>query len=138
MDTDLRCPNCGHALSMFRSPEPSRGEASAMRVADGVASWAFVVTVLALIGAWIVWNVTAEPFEPYPVIIFAVISAALATVAALQGPLVLLTQRRAAARDRERDAEILRVATNTEADLHRIEAKLDGLAGARTTTETTR
>jgi uncharacterized membrane protein len=53
------------------------------------------------------------------------ISATLATVAALQGPLILLSQHRAAARDRRRDDEALRVAINAEGDVHRIERKLD-------------
>jgi uncharacterized membrane protein len=112
---------------MWHDDAPGRGESVAMRIADRVASWPFAVTVLALIGVWVVWNVVSEPFEPYPVIIFAVISAVLATLAAMQGPLVLLSQRRAATRDRARDAEILRVAANTEADLHRLETKLDAL-----------
>src|SRR3954452_22476623 len=133
MDTELQCPSCGHMLSMWNAETPTRGETTAMRVANVVASWPFVGTVLTLITAWVVWNVVAEPFEPYPVIIFAVISAVLATVAALQGPLVLLTQRRAASQDRARDGEALRVAMNAEADLHRVEAKLDHLIAARET-----
>ena len=128
MESELRCPNCSHVLSMWHDDNPGRGEKQAMQIADHVASWPFAVTVLVLIAAWVVWNVVAEPFQPYPVIIFAVISAVLATVAALQGPLVLLTQRRSAVRDRARDAEILRVAVNTEADLHRLESKIDALA----------
>jgi uncharacterized membrane protein len=77
----------------------------------------------------VVWNVADKPFEPYPVIIFAVTGAVLATVRSLQGPLILLTQRRAADRDRGRDEEALRVAINAESDLHRIEEKIDALAG---------
>jgi uncharacterized membrane protein len=56
----------------------------------------------------------------------------LASLAALQGPLILLTQRRAAERDRQRDREVLMVAANSEADLHRIDDKLDGLAAELT------
>src|SRR4051794_2504408 len=127
IDRDVHCPNCGHMLSMWTAPDPSRGEVVAMRVANVVASWPFAGAVLGLIAAWIVWNVVARPFEPYPVIIFAVISAVLATVAALQGPLVLLAQRRASSRDRKRDGETLHVAMNAEADLHRLEEKIDRL-----------
>jgi uncharacterized membrane protein len=116
---------------MWHDDAPGRGETVAMHLADRVASWPFAIAVLVLIAAWVAWNVAAEPFEPYPVIIFAVISAVLATIAALQGPLVLLTQRRSATRDRARDAEILKVAINTEADLHRLETKLDTLLAAR-------
>jgi uncharacterized membrane protein len=126
-----QCPNCGHMLSMWQAPAPARGEAAAMRVANTVASWPFAATVLFLIGAWVAWNVAARPFQPYPVIVFAVISAVLATVSALQGPLVLLAQRRAAGHDRARDGEVLRVAMNAEADLHRVEAKLDRLIAGR-------
>lgn len=124
---EVHCPNCGHRLSMWQEPILGKGELAAMRVADAVASWAFAGTLLGLIAAWVVWNVAAQPFEPYPVIIFAVLSAALATVAALQGALVLLTQRRAAQRDRAREGEALRVAMHAEVDLHRIEQKIDGL-----------
>jgi uncharacterized membrane protein len=127
MNGAVRCPTCGHQLSMWQPPEPARGERSAMRIAERVASWWFVVTVLALIAAWVVWNATARPFQPYPVIIFAVISAVLATVGSLQGPLILLAQRRAADRDRGRDEETLHIAMNAEADLHRVEAKVDTL-----------
>jgi uncharacterized membrane protein len=123
----LRCPACGHELSMFEPVAPDRGEVVAMRIANGVASWWFPAIVFALIAAWVVWNVTARPFEPYPTIMFAVISAVLATVAALQGPLILLSQRRSAARDRQRDEEALRVAVRSEGDVHRLEGKLDRL-----------
>src|SRR4051794_29345772 len=123
----MHCPACGHELSMFEPATPERGEVVAMRIADAVASWWFPATLFALITAWVAWNVVAQPFEPYPMIMFAVISAVLATVAALQGPLILLSQRRAAARDRQRDEEALRVAVQSEGDVHRIEEKLDRL-----------
>jgi uncharacterized membrane protein len=42
-----------------------------MHVADRFASWWLVASVLCLLAAWVVWDVTAEPFQPYPVIIFA-------------------------------------------------------------------
>lgn len=99
-----------------------------MHIAQSVASWSFAVTVLCLIAAWVVWNIVDKPFQPYPVTIFAVTSAVLATVGSLQGPLILLTQRRAADHARGRDEEALRVVINAESDLHRIEAKIDAVA----------
>ena len=110
---------------MFREDRPSRSEKYAMRVADAVASWWFAGTIVVLLIAWVVLNVVARPFTPYPTVMLAGISATLATVAALQGPLILLSQRRAAERDRRRDEEALRVAINAEGDVHRIENKLD-------------
>jgi uncharacterized membrane protein len=73
-------------------------------------------------------NVAWRPFEPYPVVTLAVISAVLACVTTLQSPLILVTQRRAAERDRMRDREQLRVAMNTEHDLHTLHDKIDRLA----------
>ena len=130
MEAPLRCPDCGHELSMWSPAEPGRGEVIAMHVADRIASWWFPTALLVLIGGWCAWNVAGEPFEPYPVIIFAVISAVLATLAAMQGPLILLAQRRASERDRMRDEEALRVSVNAEADLHRLEQKLDAVVAA--------
>jgi uncharacterized membrane protein len=80
-----------------------------------------------------VLNVVARPFAPYPTVMLAGISATLATVAALQGPLILLSQRRAAERDRGRDEEALRVAVNAEGDVHRVENKLDQVLTALST-----
>ena len=96
-----------------------------MRVASAVASWWFVAGLVVLILGWVVLNVVARPFTPYPTVMLAGISATLATVAALQGPLILLSQRRASDRDRRRDDEALRVASNAEGELHRVEGKLD-------------
>ena len=110
---------------MFHVDAPSRSEQYAMRVADAVASWRFVATLVILIIVWVVINVVGRPFKPYPTVMLAGISATLATVAALQGPLILLSQRRAAERDRRRDEEALRVAVNAEGDVHRVEDKLD-------------
>ncbi|MDJ0771743.1 MAG: DUF1003 domain-containing protein [Ilumatobacter sp.] len=122
-----RCPACGHELSMYEDAEVGRAEAIATAIAERVASWWFAGLVGSFLGVWIAVNVAARPFEPYPVVMLAVISAVLATVAALQGPLILLTQRRAAERDRARDREALMVAVNAETDIHRVEAKLDRL-----------
>ena len=76
---------------------------------------------------WVVVNMMAQPFAPYPIIVLAGISGVLAPVAACQGPLILLAQRRAAMNDRACDEETFRVATNSEADLHLVAAKLDAI-----------
>ena len=115
---------------MFEPDRPRRSESYAMHVAGAVATWWFVVALLALIVAWVVLNVVARPFTPYPTVMLAGISAALATIAALQGPLILLSQRRSADRDRRRDEEALRVAINAESDVHRVEGKLDQVLAA--------
>ena len=127
METSLECPSCGHQLSMYRAPEPRQGEQMAARVAARVATWWFPTAILLALALWAVINVAARPLQPYPVVVLAWISAVLATVAALQGPLILLAQRRAAMYDRQRDEETFRVAMNTEADLHQVRDNVDSL-----------
>ncbi len=106
-----------------------------MRIASAVASWWFAAAVVVLVVAWVVLNVVARPFTPYPTVMLAGISATLATVAALQGPLILLSQHRSGERDRQRDEEALRVAINAEGDVHRVEDKLDRALAALSRTD---
>jgi uncharacterized membrane protein len=136
MSTPDTCPACGHSLSDYEDDEMSRGELLAAAIADHVATWWFAATVLMLLATWVLVNVVWRPFEPYPVVTLAVISAVLACVTALQGPLILVTQRRAAERDRLRDREALRVAMHAETDLHvlseqvgRLQASIDRITG---------
>ncbi len=112
---------------MFRVSAPGQGERVANAIASRVASWWFPTLVLVGVGIWSLINVVSRPIEPYPVVVLAWISAVLATVAACQGPLILLSQRRAALHDRERDEEVFRVAVNSEADLHTIVNRLDSI-----------
>lgn len=126
-DEPLHCPSCGHNLSRWSPPEPDRTERAAIWVASHVASWLFPAIVASALATWIIINAIWQPFDPHPTVMLAVISALLATIAALQGPLILTAQRRSSERDRLRDQETLRVAMHTERDIHRIESKLDSI-----------
>jgi uncharacterized membrane protein len=114
---------------MFEEVGPDRHEQLAGRVADLVASiwYPLVIAVVALV--WIVINVVGRPFDPYPMVMIAGLGVALTTTIAFHGPLILLAQRHAAARDRLRDIETYRVATNSERDLHDIQQRLAELEG---------
>jgi uncharacterized membrane protein len=79
------------------------------RVADGVAarvgSWPFIITQTVLLGVWIVGNafliadwLGGQPFDPYP---FILLNLVLSFQAAYTGPVVLMSQNRQAARDRD-------------------------------------
>lgn len=132
------CPACGHALSSYNPPTASTGEQAAARIAGVVAGWGFPIIVLVGVITWGVINVVAKPIEPYPVVVLGWISAVLATIAACQGPLILLAQRRSAMNDRARDEEAFHVALNAESDIHELRQslmslhqKLDGLTSQR-------
>jgi len=134
----LNCPDCGHELSTYQPPQASQGEMAATTLTSFVASWRFPTFILLSVVVWAVINIAVEPFEPSPVVALAWVSATLATVAACQGPLILLAQRRAAMNDRARDEEAFKVSLNNEQDLHQVQAmlrtlsdKIDSLAEAR-------
>lgn len=105
----LRFPHRAHPL---RSPVNVRhehrrtpGERIADAVAARVGSWPFIVVQSVLLAAWIVANglvlgrwVAGKPFDPYP---FILLNLVLSFQAAYTGPVVMMSQNRQAARDRD-------------------------------------
>ncbi|MGH2703546.1 MAG: DUF1003 domain-containing protein [Actinomycetota bacterium] len=82
---------------------------SGQRVADAVAarvgSWPFITTQTTLLGMWIAYNgyvaislARGHPFDPYP---FILLNLALSFQAAYTGPIVMMSQNRQAAKDRD-------------------------------------
>lgn len=168
--TPARCPACGVSKVDFAQGELAamgehaedareqvlgpiaRGEPAARpmaqprdaadHVARLVASWAFPITVLLLIVVWVTVNLAARTFEPFPTVMLAVISAVLASLGALQGPIILRVQRRQRQRDRERDEIDHRINLRAEVEIrwldHKLTHLLEGLEvthGQRPTSE---
>jgi uncharacterized membrane protein len=108
------------------------------RVADGVAarvgSWPFIITQSCLLGAWIVANaflirdwLGGRPFDPYP---FILLNLMLSFQAAYTGPVVMMSQNRHAARDRdeaEHDYEVNRAALERLTQVEKYQAEIRGL-----------
>lgn len=74
------------------------------RAADNIAkfggSWAFVLFFIGVIIVWIILNgilLSRQPFDPFP---FVLLNLTLSTVAALQAPIILMSQNRQTERDR--------------------------------------
>ena len=78
------------------------GERLADRVAAFGGSWTFIMTFGAVLFAWILLNTIVlrqKPFDPYPYILLNLI---LSCIAALQAPVIMMSQNRQEAKDRER------------------------------------
>jgi len=110
------------------------------RIADSTArvlgSWPFIITQTAFVAVWISLNVLAWRYrwDPYP---FILLNLMFSVQAAYAGPVLIMSQNRAAERDRfhaQADADTDTKAEceieNMQADLSRIEAKLDRLFAA--------
>ena len=107
------------------------------RLADGVArfggSWAFIVAFAVVLSAWTATNVALRDrsWDPYP---FILLNLFLSMLAAVQAPIIMMSQNRQDAKDRVRselDFAVNRKAeteiTQLAARLHRIEDRLDDL-----------
>jgi uncharacterized membrane protein len=97
------------------------------RVADQVAafggSWTFIGIALAIIVVWMGINVgMRKPFDPYPYIL---LNLALSCVAALQAPVIMMSQNRQADRDRSAAQHDYEVNTKAELEIVGLHAKLD-------------
>jgi uncharacterized membrane protein len=105
------------------------------RLADGVAgrvgSWPFIIVQSVLLVGWIVANgflirdwIGGKPFDPYP---FILLNLVLSFQAAYTGPVVMMSQNRQAAKDRDEAEHDYAVNREALDRLERIEASLDRL-----------
>jgi uncharacterized membrane protein len=111
------------------------------RVADAVArfggSWAFIILFGVVLTAWAAVNVVlaSQAWDPYP---FILLNLFLSMLAAVQAPVIMMSQNRQDAKDRVRselDFAVNRKAENEitqlAAKLNRIEDRLDDFAASR-------
>lgn len=102
----------------------SFGERVADRIASFGGSWTFILACLAALTTWIILNVSLgrEGFDPYP---FILLNLALSMLAALQAPVILMSQNRQAARDRADAAHDYEVNLKAELEIRYLHEKLD-------------
>jgi uncharacterized membrane protein len=102
--TDARPPH--RAPSNIRHIDRrTSGERVADGVAAGVGSWPFILIQSGLLFAWILLNafiirdwLGGRPFDPFP---FILLNLVLSFQAAYTGPVVMMSQNRQAAKDRD-------------------------------------
>ncbi len=100
---------------------------AADRLATWGGSWTFVFGFLIVLGGWIALNAVkpaAETFDPYP---FILLNLVLSCIAALQAPVILMSQNRQAARDRVQADHDFRVNLKAEIEIGALHEKLDHL-----------
>jgi len=102
------------------------------RLADKVAavggSWGFIISFGIGLVAWTGWNALMKShglaFDPYP---FIFLNLVLSTVAALQAPVIMMSQNRASERDREAAEHDYVVNLRAELEIMHLHDKLDAL-----------
>ncbi|NOU91557.1 DUF1003 domain-containing protein [Paenibacillus sp. LMG 31460] len=96
----------------------SRADRLADRIASFGGSWTFIVLFCAFLGIWMIINLMSFAFDKPPFILLNLI---LSCISALQAPVILMSQNRQAARDKQE--AILDFAINYRAEQENMELK---------------
>jgi uncharacterized membrane protein len=101
------------------------------RLADNIAafggSWKFIIIFLAILLIWILinaWLLLSKPFDPYPFILLNLI---LSCIAAIQAPVIMMSQNRQEERDRLRAMRDYQVNLKAELEIRHLHQKVDHL-----------
>ncbi|HEY1581819.1 MAG TPA: DUF1003 domain-containing protein [Chthoniobacterales bacterium] len=103
------------------------GQRLSDRIADFGGSWPFIMFFGVVLLIWIVVNtaiLATRAFDPYPFILMNLI---LSCLAALQAPIIMMSQNRAEARDRARAENDYKVNLKAELEIRHLHEKIDHL-----------
>ncbi|MCL5668975.1 MAG: DUF1003 domain-containing protein [Gammaproteobacteria bacterium] len=101
------------------------GERAADKLAEFGGSWAFIGLFFAVVVIWIAFNaglLLTRPFDPYPYIL---LNLALSCIAAIQAPVIMMSQKRQEAKDRLRAEHDYQVNLKAELEIRHLNGKLD-------------
>ncbi|MFA6191491.1 MAG: DUF1003 domain-containing protein [Sulfurimonas sp.] len=110
------------------SQEWTLGERLADKIASFGGSWSFLISFALFLFIWIVVNtfvlILRPPLDPYPFIFLNLI---LSCIAAIQAPIIMMSQNRQEAKDRIRSENDYKVNLKAELEIKQIHEKLDHL-----------
>lgn len=100
------------------------GERVSDRVASFGGSWFFILSFGAILVIWIIVNVIAarRAFDPYP---FILLNLVLSTLAALQAPIIMMSQNRQSTKDRLKADLDFQVNLKSELEIAQLHVKID-------------
>lgn len=107
--------------------EISIGQKMADKVASFGGSWRFIIVFGVFLLVWIVANalwLAHKAFDPYPFILLNLI---LSCIAALQAPVIMMSQNRQEEKDRERAKKDYMINLKSELEIRMLHEKLDHL-----------
>ena len=110
------------------SDQMTFGQRVADRVASFGGSWTFILIFLSILVGWVILNsfLLAQPkiFDPYPYILLNLF---LSMLAALQAPVIMMSQNRQAAKDRMEASHDYEVNLKSELEILELHRKMDML-----------
>lgn len=108
-------------------PELTFGERMADHIATFGGSWTFILAFFGFLVLWIMVNIyaiTTKPFDPYPFILLNLI---LSCLAAIQAPIIMMSQNRQEAKDRLRSEHDYKIDLKAELEIKILSDKIDHL-----------
>jgi uncharacterized membrane protein len=103
------------------------GDHVADRMAQFGGSWTFIGIFGAILIGWMAintWVLFRRPFDPYP---FILLNLVLSTLAALQAPVIMMSQNRQAEKDRLQATQDYQINLMAEMEIRDLHDKLDSL-----------
>ena len=110
------------------NPEKDKPDTVGQRAADRIAkfagSWGFILAFIAVLAGWMTCNIlmATKAFAPYP---FLLLNLVLSCVAAIQAPLIRMSQNRQEEKDRRRAENDYKVNLKTEIMIEDLHDKLN-------------
>ncbi len=120
------------------NPNKEKDYTFGQKAADGIAkfagSWAFIFTFVGVLIAWMVINIilATNAFDPYP---FILLNLVLSCVAAIQAPLIMMSQNRQEEKDRRRAENDYKVNLKTEIMIEDLYDKINIIIAKQTALE---
>ncbi len=103
------------------------GERMSDRLAEFAGSWRFITIFVGVLFVWILMNsivLLLRPFDPYP---FILLNLVLSCLAAIQAPVIMMSQNRQEAKDRMRAEHDYLVNLKAELEIRHLHEKIDHL-----------
>lgn len=116
-----------HVLMEAQDKESTFADRLSDKVAEFGGSWAFIITFFALLAGWIVLNtiiLMQRAFDPYPFILMNLI---LSCIAAIQAPIIMMSQNRKEAKDRQRAQNDYLINLKAEMEIKNLQLNMKNL-----------
>ena len=110
------------------------GQRAADTIAKFAGSWAFIFSFTGVLVLWMVVNalLATKAFDPYP---FILLNLALSCVAAIQAPLIMMSQNRQEEKDRQRSENDYKVNLKTEIMIEDLYDKVNAILAKQSALE---
>lgn len=110
-------------VSLPDSKDATLGQRIADKIAHLGGSWTFIIIFVILLIAWMIFNIiNKDSIDPYPFILLNLI---LSCIAAIQAPIIMMSQNRQEQKDRQRNENDYKVNLKTEIIIQDLHNKLD-------------